>query len=118
MIRFVHCVKAQPEIAAADFRRYLHSAEFTELMDQLARLSQASEYKLSLTLHIEANLDLMQERGGAEPFDAIIEIWWNSGQKLAQLTETTAFRDLLQQIEEFQRKFVDFSRSSRFFVEG
>ena len=118
MIRFIHCVKALPEIAAADFRRYLHSAEFTDLMDQLARLSQASKHKLSLTLQIEANLDLMRERGGAEPFDAVIELWWNSGQELTQMTQMAAFRDLLQQIEDYQRKFVDFSRSSRFFAEG
>lgn len=118
MIRFIHCVKALPEISTADFRRYLLSTEYTDLMDRLTKLSQANDHKLSLTLQIEANLGLMQERGGAEPFDAIIEIWWKSGQDLMQRTQTAQFRDLLQQMESYQRQFVDFPRSHRFFVEG
>jgi hypothetical protein len=117
MIRFVHCVKALPELPAADFRRYLRGDELARLMDQMALLSQAVEYKISLTLQIEANLGLMQERGGAQPFDALIEVWWESGQNLMQQARAAEFQDLMRQMEDFQRQFVDFSRSSRFFVE-
>lgn len=117
MIRFVHCVKALPGLSAVDFRRHFHSNELSALMDQIALLTQATEFKLSLTLQIEANLGLMQQRGGAEPYDALIEIWWENGHDLMQLAETAEFQALSDQMEAYQHQFVDFARSSRFFVE-
>lgn len=117
MIRFIHCIKALPELPAVDFRRHFHSDELASLMDELALLTQASEYKLSLTLQVAANLELMQERGGAEPFDALIEVWWESGHDLLDLADNAEFRTLTQRMEDYQRQFVDFSRSTRFFVE-
>ncbi len=117
MIRFIHCIKALPGLSASDFRRHFHGEELTALMEQIAQLSHAIDYRLSLTLQIEANLGLMEERGGAEPFDALIEVWWDSGHDLVQLTQTPPFRDLMHKMETYQSQFVDFSRSSRFFVE-
>ena len=117
MIRFVHCVKALPDLPAGDFRRHFHGTELATLMDQLALLSQAVEYKVCLTLQIEANLGLREERGGSEPFDGLIEVWWASGQGLQQCAANAEFRQLTKQLEDYQRQFVDFSRSTRFFVE-
>jgi hypothetical protein len=117
MIRLIHCINALPELSAAEFRRHFRGRELAALVDQIATLSEAVEYKLSLTLQVEANLELMQERGGAEPFDALIEVWWHNGQDLARLVHSEEFHRLNEKLREHQRQFVDFSRSSRFFVE-
>ncbi|MCP4289007.1 MAG: hypothetical protein GY792_32070 [Gammaproteobacteria bacterium] len=117
MIRFIHCVKAKPELTAAEFRDYFKSKDLARQIDTLALLTGSSDCKLSLTLQVEANNSLLQSRGGAAPFDALIEVWWENGRELMQLTQSEEFNELMRQMEDYQRQFVDFSNSSRFFVE-
>lgn len=117
MIRYVHCIKARPEVSGPEFRRLFHGKEMESLIARLADLTEAVDYKLSLTLEIQLNLRLMEERGGASPFDALVEIRWTSGRALMSHLENEAFGALMDELEAFQQTFVDFSRSSRFFVE-
>jgi len=117
MIRFIHCIKSKPELTAAEFRDFFNRADLKKLLDQMVLLTRSSKYKLSLTLQVEANVELLQSRGGAEPFDALIEVWWDNGRELMHLTQTEEFQGLMARVDEYQRQFVDFSRSSRFFVE-
>lgn len=118
MIRFVHCMKAKPDIATADFRRHLNSPAFHDLMNRMAELSQAVAVKVAFTLDVPLNQQLMEQRGGAEPFDALIEVHWSNGQQLLALSDSGEFNELIAQIDAYQAAFVDFSRSSRFFVDG
>lgn len=117
MIRFIHCVKAHPELTSTEFRRFFQGEEMASLVRALATSTSAVDYRLSLTLEIEMNLELMRSRGGAEPFDALVEVRWESGKELMQNAETDEFKALMERIDEFQRQFIDFSKSSRFFVE-
>ena len=117
MIRFIHCIKAKSELTVAEFRDYFKSEELTRLVDQMALLTKSSDCKLSLTLQVGANNNLLQSRGGAAPCDALIEVWWESGRELMPLTQSDEFNELMMRMDEYQRQFVDFSHSSRFFVE-
>ena len=117
MIRFVHCVKAHPDVTPREFRRLFQSKEMTALIAALATSTNAVDYRLSLTLELEINLELMRARGGAEPFDALIEVRWQNGKELIEHLDTDEFRTLMERMNDFQRPFIDFSSSSRFFVE-
>ena len=117
MIRYIHCIKARPELSAPEFRRLFRGEEMESLIARMADLTEAVDYKLSLTLEIQLNLQLMEERGGASPFDALVEMRWTSGRALLPHLESDALRSLMDDLETFQETFVDFSRSSRFFVE-
>ena len=117
MIRFVRCVKAKPDVDTADFRRHLHSPLFTEIIDRLVTLSDAVSHKITFTLDVPLNRQLMADRGGAEPFDALIEVQWSHGAHLAELSESAEFNEIVRQLDEYQAQFVDFSASTRFFVE-
>lgn len=117
MIRFVHCVKRHPDLSVADFRKYWKSSEFTDLLEKIAAISGARRVARNLTLLIEMNIRLMQDRGSAEPFDAILEIWWDNAQEFSDKLESAEFQQAFQEMEAFQRRFVDFTTSRRFFTE-
>ena len=117
MIRFIHCVKSRSELTPTEFRRFFQSDELATLTKNMATLTNAVDYKLSLKLEIQINLDLMQSREGAEPFDALIEVCWENGKELVERMSSSDFQALMDQMEQYQRQFVDFSRSSRFFAE-
>lgn len=117
MIRLVHCVKRRPELSVAEFRRYWNSGEFDALLAKLRELSAARRLQKSLTLLVDINLQLMQERKTEEPFDALLEVWWDNARELEMRIESTQMQDLLAQMEAYQRQFIDFAHSRRFFTD-
>ena len=117
MIRLIHCMKARDGVSAAQFRDFLDGQEMTLLMEEMALMANPVDYRISRTLQVAVNERLQMERGGAEAFDALMEIWWESGQDLLGLAESDDFQALIRKMDELQAQFVDFSRSSRFFVE-
>lgn len=117
MIRLVHCVKRHPDLPVADFRKYWNSSRFSTLLAHMAELSGARRTQQSLTLLIDINLQLMQERKSEEPFDAMLEIWWENARELELRIESPQMQQLLDEMEAYQRQFIDFSRSRRFFTE-
>lgn len=117
MIRFIHCVKRRSDVSVEKFRQYWNSARFSELIEQLANLTGAIQVEKNLTLIVEANTKLMQERGSHEPFEGILEIWWDNAKSLTELVETQEIAELMKTMEAYQSQFVDFTVSRRFFTE-
>lgn len=118
MIRFVHCVKRNPEISPADFRKYWSGPEFSGMLAELAALSGAVRIRKNFTLLIDMNLELMQERGSDEPYDGIIEAWWENARAFADDSPNAEKLGLyLQEMELYQQRFIDFGASKRFFTE-
>jgi len=109
--------EGKPDVSENDFRAAFSSEEMHTHAQRIVNYTDAVAYRLSLTLKIGANVGLQEEREGMEPFDGMIEVWWEDGSKLAALKESDSFNKLLEEITELQREFVDFSRSSRFFTE-
>ena len=118
MVRFIHCMKARSDISDSDFRNFFNGQKMNDFIEKTIELTKPVGCKLSLTLKIEANTMLLEERGGEEPFDGLIEMWWEKGSDLMKIRETEEFKQVMEEAVEFQKQFVDFSRSSRFFVDG
>jgi hypothetical protein len=110
-------VKARADVDTADFRRHLHSPMFAEIIERLVTLSDAVSHKITFTLDVPLNQQLMAYRGGAEPFDALIELQWSHGAHLPALSDSAEFNDIVRELDDYQSQFVDFSASTRFFVE-
>ena len=117
MIRFIHCVKRHSSLSPEEFRRYWNSTEFSTLLEYLGRLTGAYRVEKNLTLMIEMNTELMKERGSQEPFDGILEVWFDNARVFNENDENSELNRLLEQMETYQGQFIDFSRSMRFFTE-
>lgn len=117
MIRFVHCVKRRSDIDQAEFRHFWHSPELDALNRRLMAIVQPIQARRTLVLDIDENRKLMHERGGAEPFDGIIELWFDSGRDLGRFNSDAEYLALMAEMEDLQSRFVDFSRSARFFTD-
>lgn len=117
MIRYVHCVKRRPDLSPDEFRRFWNSREFSNLLKALGDLLGASRIERSLTLVIDMNIELMVERGADEPFDAMLEVWLENARVLEQRRNSREFSLIMEQLENFQKQFVDFANSRRFFTD-
>lgn len=117
MIRFVHCMKRRSDVPLDEFRSFIASETFDRLLAELAVETSVVRWSKTVRLAIEANVDLMAERGSDEPFDAVLEVWWRSAKELASLAASPRARELMAEMESLQAAFVDFRRSVRFFTD-
>jgi len=117
MIRFIHCVKRRSDLTPEEFRRYWNSAEFSALLEFLGRLTEARKVERNLTLLIDMNTELMKERGSKEPFDGVLEVWFDNARIFDDEHEGSELNKFLEQMENFQKQFIDFGESMRFFTE-
>ncbi len=117
MIRFINCIKRRKDVSIDDFRKYWNSREFEDLLQQVVDITKPESVSRNLTLDVDANLMIREERGSREPFDGIIEFWWQNGSELMDLYNSEAAREIRKKILAFQKQFVDLSESSAFFTE-
>ncbi|MBP8902344.1 MAG: EthD domain-containing protein [Thiobacillaceae bacterium] len=117
MIRFVHCMMRRSDVDETEFRRFWNSPEFDALNQRLATLIEPIQARRTLVLNIDENQKLMHERGGAAPFDAMLELWFDNGRALQRFNADPGYQALMAEMEALQARFVDFSRSVRFFTE-
>ena len=58
------------------------------------------------------NQALRDSRSGAEPYDGVAELWWDSLEDLAAVLSTPAAQQASQELLADERKFIDHSRSA------
>ncbi len=118
MIRYMSCMRKLEHLSADEFRRFWRDPSFDDLIERLVSLVKPMRFSKSLVLHVEANTQIMHERGTDEPFDGIIEYWWENAAQVMEVVDTPQAAELLDQIHLYKSQFVDFSRSSIFFTEA
>jgi hypothetical protein len=113
MIRLLTCLKRRPDVSLEEFREYWHDERFDALIGQFAE-----RYAKNLTLTVEANQLMMQDRGLAEPFDGILEYWWHDAHNFEAMYNSERRQILTVDMQDFQANFVDFHSSVSFFTES
>ncbi len=118
MIRFINCIKKRDDISIENFRNYWQSQEFEDLLHRVIDITKAQHFTKNLTLDVEANVMIQAERGGGEPFDGIIEYWWDKGSELMDLYATDEAKKVRKEMMDYQHQFIDLAASSAFFTES
>lgn len=118
MIRLIHCVRRRSDVPPEEFRRLWQDPRFARLVDGIRERLNARRSAMNLTLDVAANQTVRAMRGSAEPFDAVIEYWWDHASDLLETAASEASRALLEEMTAYQRQFVDFGASVAFFTEG
>jgi len=88
MIKFIYCVRRQPDLDPDAFRDYWLK-QHGPLVKSLASALKAQRYVQSHTLDTPLNAAAQQLRGTSEPpYDGMTEIWWNSAEDLMAALST------------------------------
>lgn len=118
MIRLITCVRKKKGMSYQEFRQHWESTAFSELMDKAVAVLRPLRHARSLSLQVGANIRLMESRGSDEPYDGIIEWWWESAAQLAPLLDTPQAQGMILEMRVYQAQFVDFASSPSFFTEA
>ena len=100
-----------------DFRDYWQGAEFDELIGKIAKLTGAVRFRKNLTLQVSMGENLVSDRGLAQPYDGILEYYWENAHHLPEVYATEEARALSEQVTRYQSQFIDLSNSTAFFTE-
>jgi hypothetical protein len=117
MIRFIHCIKARPETSREAFRDFWQGAAFNQLLSEISVQAGTRRISKNLTLNVETNTRLQEDRGAGDAYDAILEIWFDSADSLLPLAEQSEVQQLFDRMTELQQPVIDFQASKRFFTE-
>jgi uncharacterized protein (TIGR02118 family) len=114
-IKIVYCLRRKPEISHQEFQRYWLEEHGPKVIAAGAAIGM-KRYVQSHTLPTSLNDAVAASRGGPEPYDGIMEGWWDSEDDVAAALGTpegqAAARDLLED----EARFIDFTRSPIFFT--
>ena len=114
MIKLVFCVKKKSDLSIAEFRkRWQDHQIFTR---SIAKAMHASRITHSLTLAIEENEEFQLIRGTAEPFDALLEIWWEDSARIKAGLRDKQIHEMIMRMRADQSNLMDRSRSMVFFA--
>ena len=118
MIRFINCMRRKAELTPDQFRQFWNDPRFTVLIERVASFTGAARYAKSATLIVPANALVKEARGTRDPYDGVLEYWWDNAAHLIERVENPAGRELAEEMLTFQSQFIDLPASTAFFVEG
>ena len=117
MIRHIKCIRKKSDISDEKFRVFWNAPEYEDLNQKLVTLTKPLRYSRNLALKVEATQRLIADRGFIDPFDAVIELWWEDASQLMVLYDTPEAQQLRKKIVDYENQFIDISRSTAFFTE-
>jgi len=118
MIRYVFCVRKRADVDEDSFRRFFSGSELESLLGESISVLQPAREARSLTLKVAFNAELMERRGTAEPFDAVMEYWWANADQLFRRLSTPEADRAMQELNAYLHQFIDFGGSHAFFTEA
>ena len=117
MIRHIKCIRKNPDLSDEEFRAFWNSPEFEDLNQQLVTLAKPARFSRNLVLKVEATQRIIADRGFIDPFDAVIEFWWEDAGQLMELYDSPEAQQLRKKIADYENMFIDKLRSTAFFTE-
>ena len=115
MIRLIRCLRRRTDISPEQFRQFWNDPEYEEMIVQIVNATQAVSHVRNLTLQIDVNKELMEFHGTSEPYDGVVEIWWESAEALLPVINTASGAELQFRVNAFEDQFID-REASQFFI--
>lgn len=116
MVKFTFCLRRLPHLSRQEFQQYWRETH-TPLVRQHAALLRIRRYVQSYTLSVAENEAIRQRWGTEEPYDGVVEVWWNHLGELTEALHTPEGRQAHRELQEDERRFIDLTRSCAWFVE-
>lgn len=116
MIKLVFALRRLPHLSREAFQRY-----WLEKHGPLARrnlpILGAKRYVQTHTLDTPLNEVVRESRGGQQPYDGLVEVWWESLHALEAAFATPEGMKASEELLEDEKRFIDLGRSAVWFGE-
>jgi hypothetical protein len=100
------------------FRRFWNDPEYERLLRRVNEAAGAVTLSKNLTLRVSANEQLAALHGTEDPFEGIIEVWWEHGRGLVEFARSRDGTAMRTELNQYEERFIDLTRSRFFFTES
>jgi len=114
-VKLLFCLRRRADLTREQFSAYWHGAH-GRLGVELARQLGYSRYVQSHTLSIPLNDALRASRGGPEPYDGVVELWFDDLAAVERSFGTPEGRAAARRLMADEANFVDVAASPIFLV--
>ena len=114
MVKLVFCIHRQPHLTHEEFLRYWLD-EHGRLAISLVNDLRVRRYVQLHTIETPLNDLFAAPRQALEPFDGIVELWFDSLEVVEEMIATRPGRRAGKLLLEDERNFIDLERSHIFF---
>jgi uncharacterized protein (TIGR02118 family) len=123
MVKMIFVIRRLPHLSPEEFHRYWREQHGSLAKKNLPAL-RVKRYVQTHTLDTPLNEVMRDSRGGGEPYDGVVEIWWDSVEDLEGAFASPEGAQASEELLEDERRFIDLPRSSMWlakeevFIEG
>lgn len=111
MLKMIFVIRRLPHLSPEAFHRYWGEKHGPLAQRNLPAL-RVRRYVQTHTIDTPFNEVLRESRGGGEPYDGVVELWWDSVEDLEAAFSTPEGAQASQELLEDERQFIDLARSS------
>lgn len=116
MVKMIFVIRRLSHLSTEAFHRYWREKHGPLARKHLPAL-RVKRYVQTHTVDTPFNEILRESRGGGEPYDGVVELWWDSIETLEEAFATPEGAQASQELLEDEKKFIDLPRSSMWFAE-
>ena len=116
MVKMVFVIRRLPHLSAEAFHRYWREKHGPLAQKKLPAL-RVKRYVQTHTIDTPFNEVLRESRGGDEPYDGVVELWWDRVEDLEAAFATSEGAQASQELLEDEKRFIDLPSSSMWFAE-
>ena len=117
MIKMIFALRRLPHLSREEFQKYWRE-KHGPLAQKNLPILRCKRYIQNHTLQTDFDELLQMTRGfTTEPFDGIVELWWDSIQDIEEAYGTPEGAEAQNELLEDERKFIDLERSPMWFAE-
>ena len=109
MIKIIYCIKRKPHLTRQQFQDYWRD-HHAKLVWERARAIGMVKYVLNFTIDSRMGAACAASRGGAEPFDGVMEGWWESDDAGMAAMGSDGGRKAMEILHHDEEAFMDFER--------
>ncbi|MCX5852561.1 MAG: EthD domain-containing protein [Deltaproteobacteria bacterium] len=117
MIKMIFALRRLPHLSREEFQKYWRE-KHGPLAQKNLPILRCKRYIQNHTLQTDFDELLQMTRGfTVEPFDGIVELWWDSIQDIEEAYGSPEGAEAQNELLEDERKFIDLERSPMWFTE-
>ncbi len=109
MIKIVYCITRKSHLSREEFQDYWLNAHGAAVWERAKSIGMV-KYAQSHTVDSELGRACAQSRGGAEPYDGVMEGWWESDEAAMSAFGSDAGRAAMAYLHSDEATFMDFDR--------
>ena len=117
MIRLITLLKRREDVSADDFMTFWDSDDVNTAVESAVALYKPVKWQRARVLNLAVHDEVQEKTGRGEPYDAILEYWWENAGGIIEIFRSEAGQAQTEKMQALMYPYVNHAESRTFFTE-